>query len=278
MSFKVDFVIPGAGRSGTTSLYLYLDEHPEIQMSSTKEPRYFADHFGQGEHWYHSLFSGSGDRLAGEASTKYMYDWRSPERMQMYNPEMKCLFVLRNPVDRAYSNYKWEVCRRGEWRSFENAAWGRSSHFLYLGLYGKHLQNYLRYFSRNQLRIFQFERFIERPREVLADACEFLGVSVDYEFKRAGRRTNRPVRPWSLSLQRILKHHLTAKNKDNLLARAAKGIVRKPLDWVNHFSAGNKFEGVSEKTRKKLSSFFRDDLERLDHIVEFDVSKWLPKK
>jgi hypothetical protein len=275
MSLKVGFIIPGAGRSGTTSLYYCLNEHPQIQMPSNKEPGYFADRFNLGEKWYHSIFEQNNNEILGEASTRYMYDYRSPERINNYNSTMKFIFLLRNPADRAYSNYKWEVCRKGEWRTFENAVWGQSSHYLYIGLYAKHIENFLKYFKRDQLKIFQFERFVESPQEVLVEACEFLGVNADYEFRRAGRRKNKPTRPLSLALQRFLKHHFTVKNINSKVERLVKGGVREPLDWVNHLTTGSKFQGMSEDTKEMLVDFYREDLKSLDGIVKFDVSDWL---
>ena len=115
---KVDFFIVGAPKAGTTSLYHYLNEHPEISMSSQKEPDYFSDADIQNEGMYygknridtikkyHSLFDDNSEsKLKGEASVSYLFYKNVPQKIKAYNPDSKIIIMLRNPIERAFSHY-----------------------------------------------------------------------------------------------------------------------------------------------------------------------------
>ena len=114
---KVDFFIVGAPKSGTTSLYHYLNEHLEIEMSSQKEPDYFSDealnqqgmYYGKNRidniNKYHGLFTTNAVKLRGEASVSYLFYDDVPQKIKEYNSKAKIIIMLRNPIDRAFSHY-----------------------------------------------------------------------------------------------------------------------------------------------------------------------------
>lgn len=112
---KVSFVIGGAQKSGTTALYKYLAKHPDIHLSARKEPHFFdqedpAFFLSPDYSVYHKFFDPEGPhQLLGEATPIYMYWYEAPRRIWQYNPQMKWIIVLRNPVERAFSH--WNMVR-----------------------------------------------------------------------------------------------------------------------------------------------------------------------
>ena len=116
-----NFIIAGAEKSGTSSLSFYISEHPDIYIPKIKELHFFdnSDNYSKGFGWYEKQFSGwSGEKAVGECTPFYMFDYSCAEKIKMQFPDIKVLFILRNPADRAYSNY-WHQVRGGkEFRSF----------------------------------------------------------------------------------------------------------------------------------------------------------------
>ena len=108
---KVDAIIIGAGRSGTTSLYEYLESHPDVCFSKIKEIHYFslADLFARGEDYYHSFFNATENQIKAGADTYLLIDKEAPKRMNLYNPNMKIIIMLREPVVRAFSGYNYSI-------------------------------------------------------------------------------------------------------------------------------------------------------------------------
>ena len=187
----------GAAKAGTTSVYDELARHPAIYMSPMKEPHYFSrirpspersaffPHITD-EGDYKALFDGvTEERLVGEASTSYLWDANAAERIQSVAPDASILIMLRNPVERAYSQY-WNDVREGiEARSFADAlagerrsgpgAWGVTSLYLDCGRYANQVQRYLERFGERVLVSF-FEDFVADQAGTVTEIHAFLGV------------------------------------------------------------------------------------------------------
>ena len=127
-----DFVIIGAQKSGTTSLYNFIIKHPTIAPASQRELHYFSGQYRFGEQWYRSNFPTNLSRryfykktkqklLSGEASPTYMFHPIASDRMKNILPDIKLIAILRNPVDRAYSQYHHNIRRNNETLPFEKA-------------------------------------------------------------------------------------------------------------------------------------------------------------
>jgi hypothetical protein len=187
----------GAAKAGTTSVYDQLDRHPAIYMSPMKEPHFFSrirpsperaaffPHISdEGE--YKALFDGvSDERLVGEASTSYLWDAEAAERIHRVAPDASILVMLRDPVERAYSQY-WNDVREGlETRSFADAVleerrsspgvWGVTSLYIDCGLYADQVERYLDRFGDRVLVSF-FEDFLTDQAGTVADIQAFLRV------------------------------------------------------------------------------------------------------
>jgi hypothetical protein len=191
----VDFLICGTQKGGTTALYSYLSEHPQICMAGQKEVHFFdSDNaFSSGRppyEVYHASFKPrQGERLLGEATPIYMYWYQAAERIWKYNPNIKLIFILRSPIDRAYSHWNMERERGMETLSFWDALQTESERcrlalpkqhrvFSYTsrGFYLDQLRRFMSYFPREQLFILKHEDLRARPAEALGELCAFLEV------------------------------------------------------------------------------------------------------
>lgn len=207
------FIVAGAPKSATTSLYNYLGQHPLVFLTGNKEPRYFAytsgvpKYSGPGDdRWashlvsdsasYRGLFRDAGDRLTGEASTDYLYLGHSARAMHDWNPDLRLIFLLRDPVHRAYSNYlhllrlglephSFEDALRAESRRIE-AGWAPWWHYIQRGFYGAQLRVYLETFSPEQIHVEAYQSLRKQPHETLLRICRFLDLSPwEFDVRRA---------------------------------------------------------------------------------------------
>jgi hypothetical protein len=166
--FKVDFLIAGVQKGGTTALDTYLRQHPQICMANSKEIHFFDDEniFSQGKpdySLYHACFNkAAGHVVSGEATPIYAYWHDSPRRIWEYNSEMKIILILRNPIERAFSHWNMERHRNAEALSFWDAIQGESlrcrdalplQHRVYSytdrGFYTEQVRRIWRYFLQN---------------------------------------------------------------------------------------------------------------------------------
>lgn len=192
---KVNFVVAGVQKAGTSAVDAYLRVHPEICMAGKKEvhffdrsrffigaPNYFA---------YHTYFSpNKSHQLVGEATPIYAYWDASIQRIWKYNPKMKVILVLRSPIDRAYSHWNMERQRGFETLPFIEAIEkegqrcremlpGQHRVYSYLdrGWYSEQLRRIWRFFPKEQTKIIKYEALLSSPNEVMEGVWKFLGVT-----------------------------------------------------------------------------------------------------
>ena len=201
---RVSFVIAGAQKGGTTALFDYLSEAPDLSMSREKEVHFFDDDtrdWGRPDYGpYHAHFADADGRPRGEATPIYLYWPGSLERICAYNPAMKLIVLLRDPVARAWSHWRMEYARgaethpfawcirQGRQRLFEAeppgttpwgaAPWGFHREFSYVerGFYGGQVEHALSHFPREQLLVLRSEDLRADPAATLASVRRFLGL------------------------------------------------------------------------------------------------------
>ncbi|WP_417612406.1 sulfotransferase domain-containing protein [Owenweeksia hongkongensis] len=190
---KIDFLVIGVQKSGTTSLYEYLTAHLLIDSAKKKEVHYFDFNYDEGVNWYHKRFLWKRNHLQGEATPHYLFDANCAARAFKYNPNLKLITILRNPIDRAFSHYKMNVNRGAENLSFLDALnkederiletkkleYGSSKavySYKSRGLYAKQLNGWLEHFPKNQLMVLDYERFFKNPWDEIQKVYRFLGL------------------------------------------------------------------------------------------------------
>lgn len=193
-----DFIIAGAPRCGTTWLSHLLHKHPDVHMAQpiTPEPKFFLlDNLYENGIKYYSdkWFSKIGRSLiCGEKSTNYMESPDTAKRIKTHLPDVKLIFILRNPITRAYSNYLWSTHNGFEAETFERALelenyreqlsqkqhnYARPHAYFSRGLYASHLKSYFDNFKNKQLLILQYEHIFLSPEKLSKDVYSFLQIT-----------------------------------------------------------------------------------------------------
>jgi hypothetical protein len=195
------FLLIGAMKSGTTTLSQYLAQHPDVFMTTPKEPNFFNDHWHRGVGWYERLFAPARDaRARGEASVRYTSfpdDPECPARIASVVPDVRLLYLVREPLDRIRSHYLHEVAALREPRPLERAL-RENPIYLDRSRYAMQLERYLVHFPRQRLLVVRAEDLFREPLEVLARVYGFL--EVDPSWRPAGpvRRDNETARRFQL--------------------------------------------------------------------------------
>jgi hypothetical protein len=297
-----NFFIVGTAKAGTTSLYEYLSRHPEVFVSPMKEPHYLALEEGkfvanngykntarsirsyppviQTEKQYRDLFSGvTNERALGEASTLYLYSKWAPQRIAHRYPDAKIIILLRNPVDRAYSQFLHHVRDGHEttsdfWEAFSNEkerlSRGPFWHYRRMGLYCAQVQQYVERFDEDQIHIVRFKEIKRNMSTVLRDILSFLEVddAVENASVPVRNKTGMPRRGW-------LNYLLFLARRYPLLRRITPLIPDALRKQVRAFRNRNLYKPeLEDEVRAKCMSLFIKDIEQLEALLDCDLSDW----
>ena len=202
-----NFLIIGAAKSGTTALYAFLKQHPEIFLSTPKELRFFSytgpypedlpeKYIHRGvttrEDYEHHFENTGPAKIIGEASPMYLYTPGTAERIKGLIPQVKMLAILRNPIDRAFSAYTHALRDWTETEtSFKNAlekeperieaGWGILWHYTQAGFYAQQLSRYYDIFSRNQVKVVLYDDLVADALGLCQEVFNFLGIDPDFK-------------------------------------------------------------------------------------------------
>jgi hypothetical protein len=230
---RLDFILAGAQKSGTTALHYFLSRHPDIAMGDQQEIHFFDDDTlfvsepdYEQLHKHYPLLAPS--TLAGDCTPSYIYHEPATERIWKYNPKVKLLILLRNPVDRAFAHWNMQRFRGREPLDFfdavreeENRIAGappiEARRFAYLdrGFYGRQLARLFKFYPREQVRVIKFEEFKEKQRETLVSIFSFLGL----EPLRSVRSKDRNIVPYERAMnweERVFLYNLFAQDIANV--------------------------------------------------------------
>lgn len=277
-----NFIIVGAHKAGTTSLYQYCKEHPEIYMSPLKETNFLAYEDTKRKEpkdlfpirtldEYKALFSKSGSATAiGEASPAYLRSTVAVENIKRSMPDARLIVSLRHPVERAYSAYIMSVSGRrvsfGEKFEDINAIWNQNS------FYYEALKRYVESFPDSQLKIILFDDLRTNTLGVVREIYSFLGVNSTFSPDVLHHHN-----PGGIPRNRLY-HRIFRLLRSNRLARAVtpdkirKAAVRKR---DKNLLAP---PPLSPDTYSRALAFFEDDIVALQKLVQIDLSGWLVDK
>ena len=265
-----DFLIIGARKSGTTWLYDLLKSHSEISMAQDrKEVHFFDRYYERGMDWYQSKFLSTDNKIIGEATPDYLSDSKAPGRIKEVLPEVKLICMLRNPIDRAYSSYKYLVQEKNYQESFQ-AAVSEEKEILEGGLYYKQLKNYLDYFAKDNLKIFIFEEVLSAKEEKLQEVCDFLAVAYDLDKKKLDERSNVSQVPRFKFLYAQGKKIVKRLYDSDLVwvVNFMKKIGLKELFFANKQS---QFPPLTDEIKLELQEYYKDDVEKLEKLLAKDL-------
>ncbi|MFL5496388.1 MAG: sulfotransferase family protein [Gemmatimonadales bacterium] len=296
-----NFVLIGAAKSGTSSLFAYLGQHPDVFISPTKEPNFFAlagqqvTYRGPGDVIinqasvtrladYQALFKGvKREAAVGEASNLYLYLPAAPEAIAHHLPDVRLIAILRDPAERAYSSYLHmrrdgrEPCDSFEAALEEEAArvsqnWEPLWHYTGLGFYHAQLREYYGRFPRERIAVYLYDDFEADPQRVVRELFTFLGVDPSFEPDMSVRHKVSGT-PRSRALHAIL----TRPNPAKALAKRLMptGLRGQLYGAVMQRNIREERHGLRDDTRRTLQRLYQADVQRLSQLIGRDLSRWL---
>ena len=296
-----NFLIIGAAKSGTTSLYRYLRQHPQIYMTPLKETNFFA-YEGQPidfQWWgkepkpilesitdlasYQAQFQGvSDERAIGEASPFYLYNSRAPARIHHYIPDVKLIAILRHPADRAFSQYVFlrqlgrEPCHTFEEALQEEASrmaanWAWDYSYRDMGFYSVQLKRYLERFEPAQIKIFLYEELSHNAQSLLKKIFNFLEVDENFMPDTSFRHNVSRI-PKNMTLYNFMR------KSDHPIKTFARILVPETLRRRigNSLRDKNLYKPtLRPETRRQLSESYRDEIMALQDLIQRNLTGWL---
>jgi hypothetical protein len=287
------FVIIGAAKAGTTAAYWYLGEHPDVFMSPLKETNFFA--YGVDERGrllygdpdlhrfpvrsldaYRALFAEAGEaRAVGEASPIYLECPQAAERIRELVPDARIVCILREPVDRAYSDYLMYLRARG--RPLEpdrdlvpSATWAQpGSHWVEIGRYHEALTRYYERFPRDRIHVFVFDDLRADPAAFVRTLYGTLDVDPGFVPDLATPHNVGGV-PASRAVERVLTSKALRRVVEPLVPRGLADAARR-LRTRNLRRA----PPLPEEIRARLAAYFREDIEATSELTGVGLERWL---
>lgn len=242
------FLVIGAMKAGTSSLYRYLVQHPAIPAATKKELDFFNKHYDRGLDWYRRQF---GDGVAGEASPNYLKAHLRPEvaaRIHHHLPDVRMVCVLRDPVDRALSHYLHNVGKGRLTKPFSEAATANGN-IVTSSKYGWQLDHFFRYFADEQIMLLTTDEFDRSPVEVTRRVWRFIGVDDSFTPDTSQR------------------HNVTAQ-------KLAQQEAQVPPDPSGLATRDDGRLAPTPQMREKLAAEFREDLARLQAARPDFTHQW----
>lgn len=298
-----DFFVIGAQKAGTTALCSILGSHPRVVTCNPKEPNCFdGDDFlghpaaaveARDQWWtdweanrstvariYERGFAGAPpDAIKGEGSTTYLPSRKAPRRVAQMVPDAKLVVVLRNPIDRAYSAYWHQVKARVASLPFEAQIKVGPASIIEMGFYREQILNWLRYFSREQMKILIYEKLQKQPGETIVDLLDFLGVGAGIPKDKLAHREHVAMVPRFFAGQLIINHAGLWTGRPvgwrQLVQVPRSGWRRqvdRALDRLTHLNMAERpYPPMAPQVRQRLSDLYRTENHGLDEIVGADV-------
>ncbi len=235
---KPNFIIIGTQKGGTTSLYYYLAQHPQIVPSLIKEIDYWSHKYERGLEWYLAHFLPQLERgsfLTGEATPSYLDSQGVAEKISQVFPDIKIIVLLRNPVERAISHYYQWVSLKWESRSLKEAIqseinqsqdsfWNQPNSYLARGVYVEFIKAWMEIFPREQILILKSEDFYTNPAQSLTQIFKFLDLP-DYSLSEYKPYNARSYPEIDDELQENLKNYYTPYNQ------ALEDVLEMKFNW-----------------------------------------------
>ena len=262
------FITIGAMKCGTSSIHKYLDLHPDISMSKLKEPDFFIKEkkWSKGVGWYRSQFRPGA--MVGESSPNYtkrhMFSG-VPKRMHDLLPDIKLIYLVRNPVERAISHYVHDLSQGRQQKSL-NSVMSKleGNHYLLTGLYSYQLEAFLEYYDREQLLIVFSSDLRDNRTETLGKVFRFLGVAADFE-SRSFQEEHHPSSSKKRPRKVIQKLARWAGPVTKLIPKRVRSMLREAKIDEKELTAAN---------RQRLAEYFREDISRLEELTSTPIRGW----
>ena len=294
---KPNFIIIGAMKAATTSLYTYLKQHPDVFMTTIKEPMFF-NNFQNNNNFkvlgrrskkittfeqYYPLFDAvKKEKAIGEASPDYISNENCSRLIRQHLPDTKIIAVLRQPVTRAYSNFLHaRRADREPTADFETAFhkeaerkaenWSPLYHYKEKGYYAKHLERYFSLFPNENIKVLLFEDLVKNPIKTTQEVFKFLNIDhlfipeTNKKFNVSG--TPKGIFGWTIMKLRYYNLIPNIQFSNYLPDFMVRFIFN---------SAYKKASSLSPELKKRLThAYYKEDILKLEKLISKDLQHWL---
>jgi len=307
-----DFIIGGSAKCGTTSLHNILASRGDVFIPEGEVHFFSMGDFVQARgtvrydpertlfdlesdkkvEWYRSFFDPArDDQLIGEDSTVYLSSRVAPERIKKALPDVKLIFMLRNPVDRAYSHYWHQVNSGRATTRFEQELIHGPTHIHTRGFYKGQLERYLDLFPRDQIKVVLFERFIEETQSVVNEVCSYLGLQGTVDIDEVQSHSNASSCPQWLGVYltlnyalkglegRIYRSHWPGEPSEELLSENDTGrrLLRNILYALrSRIPRKDSYPPMDESVRERLTQLYARENQGLGEMIDADLETYWP--
>jgi hypothetical protein len=289
-----NFFIPGAAKSGTTSLHDLLNMHPEICMSTIKEPVYWNNNdyiLPERIEWYNGLFTNKDATILGESTTSYMFFPLFINNIKKhYKKDPKFIFILRNPINRCYSHYWWMIGRGQEKLSFKESMdfdMKREfkeydyipNYYYHFGLYYKWLSRFYNSFDSKNIKIITTESLISNRHKTINDCFRFLNLSELDSIPNVV--SNKTVKIKHPKAHHFIKKTASGKYRFTKIAKyfISKNTIKSIKNKLKKLKFLSKSEPfgypkISEDDRKWLKELYSNDVIKLKELTNLSFKEW----
>ncbi len=283
-----NFIMIGVAKAGTTSFFHYLDQHPQIYMCPIKATNFFGYEDARNWKWmeegdppllrnfpvrtfeeYEASFAGASTEIAiGEVSPQYFRCPTAAQRIHDSIPNVKLIVSLRNPADRAFSGFLMRTRRGDAVKGFYEELSPQSSH-VKEGFYYRRLKRYLDIFPKDRIKIYLFEEFRKEPARIVADLYEFLGVATNFVPDTSTRHNPAGI-PKIRLLNQLFFHPTLINIAKSVIPENIQGMAKRVQQ--QNWRAAPK---LPAELRAELLNHYREDILKLQELVDHDLSVWL---
>jgi hypothetical protein len=301
---KPNLFIVGAAKCGTTSLYYYLSQHPEVFNCPVKEPNHFITQFQidslygnlkqykklwssyLGLSKYLALYSNAKSfRITCDASVNYLrYAKEIAGKIKEFNDEAKIIIILRNPVDRLFSHYHHSVRDGSITETFENlltfeeqyCKMENNSRYSYKknGLYYHNVKHYLDIFGQDKVLILFNEDLESNPQKLLSKVCDFLMIDASFVPKIDFTKQNTAYLPKNPKISHLINKYLQYSMLGNGLKKIFPKSILRRLKTIINPSSPQKETLSNKKAIQQLKAYYLEDINKLETLVKRDLSAW----
>jgi len=290
MNMKPSFFIVGAPKAGTTALHAFLDKHPEVCMSSDKEPNYFSHEEIEKQNLYYKKANATSEeqylklfqadfknKISGEASVSYLFYPQVASKIKNYQPDAKIIISLRQPVKRAFSHYQMDYSLGLVKFDFETIFRNGIDHpqtknyyqqYFLLSDYFPQVARYQSNFPSQQILIILHEELINDTQKSIKRLCEFLEIHYENEYSSIEQQ-NVTTGAKNKFIRSLYQNQYLRK----VLSLAASDRIKNKLK--EKFFAKGQLPGLDSNFEKELNQFYKNGIELLKKNTTLNIDSWI---